>query len=112
MAGVPGFEPGLSVLETDVLTVDTIPLRSSPISQPAMHLLGLFMTCVFAATATELAEFQAVGRGLLILGRHVIPALAILTLKHNIIAWHAKPLNRSIGNRSYMPYIGPISFTI
>src|SRR4026207_1376530 len=27
MAGVPGFEPGLSVLETDVLTVDTIPLR-------------------------------------------------------------------------------------
>jgi hypothetical protein len=26
MAGVPGFEPGLSVLETDVLTVDTIPL--------------------------------------------------------------------------------------
>ena len=27
MAGVPGFEPGLSVLETDVLTVDTIPLH-------------------------------------------------------------------------------------
>src|ERR1700681_4164851 len=26
LAGVPGFEPGLSVLETDVLTVDTIPL--------------------------------------------------------------------------------------
>ena len=26
VAGVPGFEPGLSVLETDVLTVDTIPL--------------------------------------------------------------------------------------
>src|SRR5438045_7392828 len=24
--GVPGFEPGLSVLETDVLTIDTIPL--------------------------------------------------------------------------------------
>ena len=29
MAGVPGFEPGLSVLETDVLTVDTIPLRDN-----------------------------------------------------------------------------------
>jgi Mn2+/Fe2+ NRAMP family transporter len=57
-----------------------------------MTLLGLFVTCVLAATATELAEFQAVGRGLLILGRHVIPALAILTLKHNIIAWHGKPL--------------------
>jgi hypothetical protein len=25
--GVPGFEPGLSVLETGVLTVDTIPLQ-------------------------------------------------------------------------------------
>src|SRR6185503_5469352 len=41
LAGVPGFEPGLSVLETDVLTVDTIPLRSLsivdsqlPISKP------------------------------------------------------------------------------
>jgi hypothetical protein len=46
------------------------------------------MTCVFAATATEFAEFQPVGRGFLILGRHVIPALAILTLEHNVIAWH------------------------
>ena len=27
LAGVPGFEPGLSVLETDVLTIDTIPLH-------------------------------------------------------------------------------------
>ena len=78
MAGVPGFEPGLSVLETDVLTVDTIPLRV---------LLGLFMTRVLAATATEFAEFQAVGRGLLILGRHVVPTLTILALKHNVIAW-------------------------
>ena len=32
LAGVPGFEPGLSVLETDVLTVDTIPLGIMPIS--------------------------------------------------------------------------------
>src|ERR1700686_5083313 len=31
LAGVPGFEPGLSVLETDVLTVDTIPLLTLPI---------------------------------------------------------------------------------
>ena len=28
LAGVPGFEPGLSVLETDVLAVDTIPLKN------------------------------------------------------------------------------------
>ena len=32
LAGVPGFEPGLSVLETDVLTVDTIPLQALPIA--------------------------------------------------------------------------------
>ena len=87
LAGVPGFEPGLSVLETDVLTVDTIPLQPSPISN-RQWLLGLFVTSVLAATATEFAEFQAVGRGLLILGRHVVPTLAILTLKHNVIAWH------------------------
>lgn len=27
LAGAPGFEPGLSVLETDVLTIDTMPLQ-------------------------------------------------------------------------------------
>ena len=86
MAGVPGFEPGLSVLETDVLTVDTIPLQSLPTGKWSS--LGLFMTRVLAATATEFAEFQAIRRGLLILGRHVIPTFAILTLKHNVIAWH------------------------
>jgi hypothetical protein len=51
-------------------------------------LLGLFMTCVLAATATEFAEFQTVGRCLLILGRHVVPTFAIRALKHNVIAWH------------------------
>ena len=66
-------------METDVLTVDTIPLRV---------LLGLFVTSVLAATATEFAEFQAIGRGLLILGRHVVSTLAFVTLKHNIVAWH------------------------
>jgi len=50
--------------------------------------LGLFMTCVLAATATEFTEFQPVRRGLLILGRHVVPTLTISALKHNIIAWH------------------------
>jgi hypothetical protein len=50
--------------------------------------LGLFVTRVLAAATTELAEFQPVRRGLLILRRHVIPALAVLTLKHNVIAWH------------------------
>ena len=63
-----------------MLTVDTIPL--------GVYSLRLFVTSVFAATTAELAEFQPIGRGLLILGRHVIPTFAILTLKHNIIAWH------------------------
>ena len=63
-----------------MLTVDTIPLR--------VFSLGLFVISMLAATATEFTEFQAVGRGLLILGRHVIPTLACLTLKHNVIAWH------------------------
>ena len=65
-----------------MLTVDTIPLR--------VFLLGLFVISMLAATATEFAEFQPVGRGLLILGRYVIPALACLTLQDNIIAWHHK----------------------
>ena len=46
------------------------------------------MARVLAATAAELAEFQPIRRGFLILGRHVIPTFAILTLKHNVIAWH------------------------
>jgi hypothetical protein len=105
LAGVPGFEPGLSVLETDVLTVDTIPLQTLPIAnlrlpidrtdtqskignwQSAM-LLGFFVISVFAATATELAELKPIRRGFLILGRYVVATLAINTLKNNIIAWH------------------------
>jgi hypothetical protein len=46
------------------------------------------MVSVFAATATELAELKPVRRGLFILGRYVVAALAINTLKNNIIAWH------------------------
>ena len=60
------------------------------------------MISVFAATATELTELKPVWRGLLILGRYVIPALACLTLKHNVIAWH-----RSTSKLFIRP-IGPI----
>ena len=63
-----------------MLTVDTIPLR--------VFLLGLFVISMLAATATELTEFQAVGRGLLILGRYVVASLTVGTLKHYVIAWH------------------------
>ena len=50
--------------------------------------LRLFVIRMLAATATEFTEFQPVGRGLLILGRHVVPTLTISALKHNVIAWH------------------------
>ena len=88
-----------------MLTVDTIPLQTSPISN-RQWLLGLFVISMLAATATELAEFQAIGRGLLILGRYVIPALACLTLKHNVIAWHR--LNLKTLNIGPICPIGPI----
>ena len=108
MAGVPGFEPGLSVLETDVLTVDTIPLPTFPIADFRLRiygrrraikksaigncqsemLLGFLMVSVFAATAAELAKLKPIRRGLLILGRYVVTALTCTTLKNNIIAWH------------------------
>ena len=95
-----------------MLTVDTIPLRSLPIADFQLPIcnritpmksaianwqlaignwqssFGFFVARVLAATATEFAEFQAIRRGFLILGRHVVPALAITTLKHNVIAWH------------------------
>ena len=51
-------------------------------------LFGLFMISVFAATATELAKLKPIGRCLFILGRYVVAALAYITLKNNIIAWH------------------------
>jgi hypothetical protein len=46
------------------------------------------MISVFTATATELAELKPIRRGLFILGRDVVAALTVNTLKHNIIAWH------------------------
>jgi hypothetical protein len=46
------------------------------------------MISVFAATATELTKLKPIRRGLLILGRYVVPTLTIITLKNNIIAWH------------------------
>jgi hypothetical protein len=46
------------------------------------------MISVFPATATELAELKPIWRGLLILGRYVVPTLTLITLKNNIIARH------------------------
>ena len=46
LAGVPGFEPGLSVLETDVLTVDTIPLCPLPISDLRLPIEKYWLTLI------------------------------------------------------------------
>jgi hypothetical protein len=55
---------------------------------PPSSLLCFLVISVFAATAAELAKLKPVRRGLLILGRYVVSALACTTLKNNIIAWH------------------------
>jgi hypothetical protein len=38
---------------------------------------------VLAALATELGEFQTLGRGLLVLGRRIVPVFAITALQCN-----------------------------
>ena len=47
------------------------------------------MSGVLAATATKLTKLKPVGRGLLVFGRDVVAALAFVTLKNNVIAWHS-----------------------
>ena len=85
MAGVPGFEPGLAVLETAVLAADTIPLSltwyctapstsRAPCDTPA--LLAFLVIGVRPAMLTKLLELQPIRSLLLILGRHVIAVLA------------------------------------
>lgn len=104
LAGVPGFEPGLSVLETDVLAVDTIPLdniliadfqlsiesstRRGITNRQSQMLFGLLMRCVLTTAAAELAEFQTLSRRLFVLRRYVIATLAITALQHNIVTRH------------------------
>jgi hypothetical protein len=63
-------------------------LNLSSFILPPSSLLRFLMISVFTATATELAELKPIRRGFLILGRYVVAALTVNTLKHNIIAWH------------------------
>ncbi len=103
LAGVPGFEPGLSVLETDVLTVDTIPLgrgdqlkvtgnkkslNARRLSPVIYYLLRLFMIRVLTATSAKLTELQTIRGCLLVLCRDVVAAFAIRALKYNVVARH------------------------
>jgi hypothetical protein len=89
-----------------VLAVDTIPLQTFPIANFRCRLMpydhfksaigiwqskmsfGFFMISVFAATATKLTKLKPVWRGLLVLSRYVVAAFALVTLKHDVVAWH------------------------
>jgi hypothetical protein len=109
MAGVPGLEPGPKVLETSMLTIDTIPLRlfwildlrfwievgnifrfnpKSKIQNPKSYLLVFFMHRMAAATTAKLFEFQPVRRVFLIFCRHVIALFALCALQNYIISRH------------------------
>ncbi len=50
--------------------------------------LRFFMSRVLSATATKLLKLKPVGRSFLVLRRNVIAALALTTLKHDVVAWH------------------------
>ena len=55
-------------------------LHNSPFSNFNSQLLALAVRCVAAAAATEFLELKPVGRGLFILGRHVIAFFALRAL--------------------------------
>jgi hypothetical protein len=67
------------------------------------------MIRVFAATATELTELQPIRRGLLILGRYVVAALALIALKHDVVAWHNSISNFPIADFRFDPIAGCLS---
>jgi hypothetical protein len=56
--------------------------------QPEMASLGLFVTRVLTATATEFAELQSIRGRLLVFGGNVVSTLTLVTLEHNVVAWH------------------------
>jgi hypothetical protein len=52
------------------------------------RLLGLFVRPVTTAASAELVELKSLRRRLLVLRRHVVAALALGALKHDVVAWH------------------------
>lgn len=78
LAGALGFEPRLSVLETDVLAIDTMPLRRLAV-QPLRRqprLLHFLMGIVLPAELAELIPLQPIRIVLLILHGGIVPLLA------------------------------------
>lgn len=108
VAGVPGLEPGPKVLETSMLTIDTIPLRrffdfsfwrlcipgNAPenpderITKIENRLFVFAMHSVRTTATAELLEFEPIRRRLLVLGRHVVAFFALCALQNDVIPWH------------------------
>ena len=55
---------------------------------PSPASLRLLVAGVLTAAATELAELQSIRGRLLIFSGNVVTTLTLVTLKHNIVAWH------------------------
>ena len=78
-------------METDSLTVELTPPvlwdEATCASYPNRRsLLRLFVVRVLAAGVTELGELEATGGRLLVLGRRVVPVLALGALQCNYFA--------------------------
>jgi hypothetical protein len=107
VAGVSGLEPEPKVLETSMLTIDTIPLKRFSIcdcrfailfgisaqSQIAnckskITLLIFPMQSVATATAAKLFEFQPSRRILFVFRRYIIALFTLGALQNYVISWH------------------------
>ena len=95
MAGVAGLEPAPKVLETSMLTIDTIPLNRMQNDECKnaefiiRHSSFIFSVQSVAAAATaKLIKLKPVRRVLFVLCRHVITLFALGALQNNVISWH------------------------
>src|ERR1017187_7219450 len=95
LAGAEGFEPPLAVLETAGLPLNLRPCVAPPPGQGGtLILLDFLVGLVLPAMPAELLHFQAFGGGLLVLGRRIVPVLALRALERNNVARH--------GSNSYL----------
>lgn len=114
LAGVPGLEPGPKVLETSMLTIDTIPLwvvesrewrvvsqkNDSPLSTLHSKLLVFFVQPVAAAAAAKLIKLKPVRRVLFVFCRHVVALFALSALQNYVISRHIFKLSAISHQRS------------
>ena len=88
MAGAEGFEPPLAVLETAGLPLNLRPCITPCIPGGNSILLDFLVRLVLAAVPAELLHFQTLGGRLLVLGRRVVPVLALRALERDDVSRH------------------------